>query len=159
MARCRQSIERWASINGYELRSAALRWIFLGPWEWRGNRTRRVFDIAFPTARGNEPEWSGRVVVALYKVALPDRTDDASAMSSRLRGPVRENAPIVRGTQKSPIGGSTRRSAGAPTSSGSSPTGQRSYDWSVPSSPNSTTSGLSPVVTWASSPWPRPDCG
>ncbi len=32
-------------------------------------------------------------------------------------------------------------------------------DWSVPCSPNSTTSGLSPVATWASSPWPKPDSG
>ena len=54
---------------------------------------------------------------------------------------------------------STKRSAGEPTSSASSPIAALSSDWLVPCWPNSTTSGLWPGATWASSPWPRPASG
>lgn len=43
--RCRRSIERWTSQNGYAIESLQRRWLSLGPWQWRGNRSRRVFFL------------------------------------------------------------------------------------------------------------------
>ncbi len=56
-----------------------------------------------------------------------------------------------------PTNGSTARSAAAPTSSGSSPTGPRSSGSSAPSWPNSTTNGPTAAATSASRSSPRAD--
>jgi putative transposase len=54
-----------------------------------------------------------------------------------------------------PRSASTGRSAGAPTSSASSPTGRRSCAWWEPSSPSRPTSGRSVAATWGSSRFTR----
>jgi hypothetical protein len=50
--RCRRSINEWARRNQLQLRVVNRKWIALGPWQWKGGRSHRVFSVSVESSDG-----------------------------------------------------------------------------------------------------------